>query len=109
MNFIKRGLALFLLASLTAGQAQAAPTDSISGAIAQMCSDKVTKLIENGELDIALFGAAMTSFLGLLTYLNYKTYKEDLSTRVISAPLTQLCGLGTIALGAATINTIYNA
>lgn len=123
MNVFKKSLALFLLASLTAGQAQAVTieltTDKVVGAIAQLLEkggNKVLQLLEKGNFSRVILGLSMSGICGIASYELYNeivseknNLKNDifleLSLRILSieaAILAAGCSVKTIEL-------IYNA
>jgi hypothetical protein len=125
MNFIKRGLTLLLLASLTAGQAQAAEqtvniqltTDKVVGAIfevAKMSGNKVVKLLEKKDFSAIVLGLSLGSLSYAIgseerKFAQYAERHNDNGYALFWSLLAGISFASTAVIGAQIIETIYNA
>lgn len=119
MNLTKKAFALFLLASLTAGQAQAATvecsTDKVVGAIL----NKVAALLEKEDLSRIIFGLGLSGTLGVMSHEFYKGAHALLEKRYYNCDdvlvsnclkmLSVLTATCSLAVGISVIEDIYNA
>lgn len=118
MSLTKKAFALFLLASLTAGQAQAVTveltTDKMVEAISQLLQksgDKVVALLAKEDLSRVVAGLGLT---GLFVAISNKLHNEakkcyntcdEFGLKLLAADMAILAGM----CGTKTVEIIYNA
>jgi hypothetical protein len=125
MGLSKKAFALFLLASLTAGQAQASdqafsiniPTDKVANALtelAKITGDKVLKLLAEEDLDRVIGAFGLSGVFAALSYLMYKDiervgkYHSPAENTLMKLTASTVLILSAM-LGVKGIEMIYNA